>query len=67
MKISNEHVTPEQLFENGKELREQRKFEEAFKYYQTAAEQEYAPAQYVLSLCYKYGQGVEKDKYKSLY
>ena len=67
MKISNEHVTPEQLFEKGKELREQRKFEEAFKYYQTAAEQEYAPAQYVLSLCYKYGQGVEKDKDKSLY
>ena len=56
---------PSELFARGKAA-EKTNYVEAVKWYRKAAEQNYAPAQYNLGVCYANGQGVAKDEVEAV-
>jgi TPR repeat protein len=56
----------EQLFRDGDLSKKQRNYQQAASFYQMAADQGHADAQYNLGLCYGNGKGVPKDVQQAL-
>lgn len=54
--------SPEELFNLGKVCSDNKEYEQAVKYYESAAEQGHSGAQYCLGCCYDSGEGVEIDE-----
>ena len=61
IKVIEKKLTPQQMYNKGREHYKNRNYEEAVKWYRKAAEQGYALAQYYLGSCYEEGQGVAQD------
>lgn len=55
------NASPEQNYKQAEKLQKSEKNEESFEYYLKATNQGDVNAQYILGLCYFYGNGVEKD------
>ncbi len=58
--------SPKEIYEKGRELKVQKRYDEAVQYYRKAAEQGYAPAQNSLGVLYVNGFGVAKDYYEAV-
>lgn len=59
-------ISPQAYFEQGKKLRSEKKYEEAFTCFTKAAKKNYPEALLAIARCYKTGHGVPKDSVKSL-
>ncbi len=64
--IKKPTITPEAIYQKGKEFYDQQNYTEAVKLFRQAAEQGNAEAQYKLGMCYFMAFGVENDIYEAV-